>query len=141
MKKEASVILESEPVVVSLEPESSPIFSLIKITMSFSKIRLGKPRAWLELIYCEPKITLSHIQHQLNISVVIPNGKNVRFSGGESNTFHFRIKKKWWWHKWKSDGIQSCQAWFESWDGLGLFSGQNCCQSILTECQAFSNNK
>ena len=43
-----------------------------------------------------------------------------------------KVQRKWWWHKWKSDGILSRQAGFESRVRLWLFSVQNCCQSILT---------
>ena len=45
-----------------------------------------------------------------------------------------------WWHKWQSDGILSGKARFKPSDRHGLFSVQNCCQSILTGCEAFSKN-
>ena len=47
-----------------------------------------------------------------------------------------KIQRQWCWHKWQSGGILG-QARFKSWDRLRLFSVQNCCQSILTGCQAF----
>ena len=47
--------------------------------------------------------------------------------------------QQWWRNQWSS-GILSEQAGLEYHDGLRLFLSQNCCLSILTGCQSFSNN-
>ena len=46
-----------------------------------------------------------------------------------------------WWRKRLSSGILSEQAGFISRDGLGFFSIQNCCESILAGRWAFSKEQ